>query len=361
MTYPKSKEKKKPKVSIVSISYNHEKFITKALESFLNQACDFDFEVIIADDKSTDGTQNIIRKYADKYPEIIKPILRKKNIGIQANLKDALMHASGEYIALCEGDDFWTDNNKLRCQVDFLDKHKNYSLCFHPVRVFFEKREQEDSIYPDQRPKLTTLELLRWNYIQTNSVMYRKQNYANLAENILPVDWYLHLYHAQFGKIGYINTVMSAYRRHEKGVWWVSTKERGLFLEKHGYRHLNLFCALLDMYGHKKDLREAILANSNAMLEDMIYSLRDKNEKLVKSVIIDFPELLMEMVVNRRDQIAYLNQQAAPKDQLITELDEQLNSLRNEHTDITTSRSYKLARLLLYPLIGVRKIIKTRK
>jgi hypothetical protein len=94
----------------------------------------------------------------------------------------------GDYIAMCEGDDFWTNPNKLQSQVDFLDKHLDYALCFHPVSVFFENGDEEDSIYPETKPELTIEALLGKNYIQTNSVVYRTQNYKNIVYNVAPSD-----------------------------------------------------------------------------------------------------------------------------------------------------------------------------
>lgn len=118
-------------------------------------------------------------------PSSSSPV-RKKNIGVGANFKDAMQAAKGDYIALCEGDDYWTDSSKLQRQTDFLDRHPDYTVCFHPVKVFFESGERESYVYPslDSKPKLTA-ELLRENFIQTNSVMYRRQSYDDLPVNIL--------------------------------------------------------------------------------------------------------------------------------------------------------------------------------
>lgn len=251
---------KTPKVSIVCITYNQEKYIGETLESFVTQKTDFEFEAIIADDCSTDGTAKIIRQYAKKYPGIIKPTLRSKNVGVGNNLLGALTAAKGKYIALCEGDDFWTDPNKLQLQADFLDKNPSCAMVFHPVRVFFENNEEEESIYPQTKDTavFTTEELLKTNFIQTNSVMYRGQNYKNLPTNILPLDWYLHLYHAQFGKIGFIDRVMSAYRRHPGGLWWDSYKDLDEIWKKYGINHVRLYAELLKIYGGNLGYKDII-------------------------------------------------------------------------------------------------------
>ena len=115
------------KVAIVCITYNHEKYIKQTIESFLMQKTEFKFTVIIADDCSKDSTPDIIREYAAKYPDIIKAVLRDKNIGPMNNFKSAMSYCSSEYLALCEGDDYWTDENKIKKQIESffnLELHK---------------------------------------------------------------------------------------------------------------------------------------------------------------------------------------------------------------------------------------------
>ena len=124
------------KVSILSLAHNHEKYIRKALDGFVMQKTNFPFEVLIYDDASTDTTADIIQEYADKYPDIVKPLFEKENQfsrGENVSKKYNWPRVQGEYVALCEGDDYWTDENKLQKQVDFLDSHPDCSLCFHPV------------------------------------------------------------------------------------------------------------------------------------------------------------------------------------------------------------------------------------
>lgn len=124
----------KPLVSISCITYNHAPYIKDALEGFVSQKTDFPFEVLIHDDCSTDGTTEIIKEYARKYPDVIKPLYEKENQ--YQNGKPAgsnvwnLPRAQGKYIALCEGDDYWKDPDKLRKQVEFLEANPDYGMCF---------------------------------------------------------------------------------------------------------------------------------------------------------------------------------------------------------------------------------------
>ena len=216
-------------VSVDVITYNHAKYIRQCLDGFVMQKTNFPFEVLIHDDASTDGTADIIREYAEKYPDIIKPILQTENQwsrGVSVDKVYNFPRIRGKYVAICEGDDYWTDPHKLQKQVDFLETHPDYSVCFHPVRVTWDDAHMPDYTFPTPRQcfNKTTLELsdlLKQNFIQTNSVMYRwRPECVDLfPTGILPGDWYLHLLHAQVGKIGFIPDVMAVYRRNAGGIW----------------------------------------------------------------------------------------------------------------------------------------------
>ncbi len=215
----------KVKVTVLCLAYNQEKFIRDCLNGFVTQQTNFPFEVLVHDDASTDGTAKIIREYAEKYPDIIKPILQTENqwsrgINIWKNHMWPLIR--GEYVAMCEGDDYWTDPHKLQKQVDFLDAHPDYSICFHPVRVIWDDGRKPATVW--HKSKQQTLELpdlLKRNFMSTVSVMYRWRDECKqlFPDCILPGDWYLHMLHAQVGKIGYLPDIMAVYRRNSGGVW----------------------------------------------------------------------------------------------------------------------------------------------
>lgn len=296
--------KKAPKVSIVTICYKQEKYIAQALESFVSQKTNFDFEVIVGDDASPDDTQKIIKEYADKYPEIIKPILRRHNVGPGENVKDVYNRATGEYLAICEGDDFFTDENKLQIQVDYMEAHPDVSICFHPVKVFYQNKEKEDKEF---RPKRISVEaLLKNNFIQTNSVMARRQNYEDMPVDIMPGDWYMNLFHAQFGKIGYIDKVMSAYRKHDQGIWWGAKPDSDEIFKKYGVAQFNTYMRILKMYGDNPIYRDIMLEKINIHLRKLIRAdekfdttlfkdclqLSDTNAHLLKDIM--YTELLRD-------------------------------------------------------------------
>lgn len=335
----------KPLVSILCPTYNHEQYIEHALQSFLMQKTNFPFEILVHDDASTDGTAEIIKEYKKKYPETIKPILRSKNIystGVRGIVGRYLLpKALGKYTATCEGDDYWIDENKLQKQVDFLEKNKDHALVFHPVKVFYENGEKEDSIFPEVKSGFTIDKLLEGNFIQTNSVMYRRQEYKYLALDVMPGDYYLHLYHAQFGKIGFIDEVMSAYRRHSGGIWWQSHRDRMDIWSKHGLQHMALFIEMYRLYGKNDKNASTIKGLISGMISNFIETDTNKKTQLLASCVNEFPEqitLFLESqyeiieesklsVLERDIKITNLNKAVERRDAAIEERDLRLKKL----------------------------------
>lgn len=217
-----------PLVSISCITYNHTPYIRECLDGFLMQKCDFDFEVLIHDDASTDGTQEIIREYQEKYPEIIKPILQKENQwskGVRGiNLKFNFSRAKGKYIALCEGDDYWTDPLKLQKQVDFLEENEDCSLVYHRVQIYDEEEKffSEEILNKSLTIQKRTIEelALKGNFIHTPSVLFR--NNLILPERLFKLtvgDYVLWFLNGEKGKLGYLPDQMAVYRFSEKSTW----------------------------------------------------------------------------------------------------------------------------------------------
>jgi glycosyltransferase involved in cell wall biosynthesis len=317
------------------------------------QNTDFAFEVLINDDASSDGTREILKEYASRYPEKIKPNYQKNNKYSEGKrnfiIRYLLPHAKGEYLAVCEGDDYWTNPNKLQKQVDFLDKHPDYALCFHPVRVVFESGEHKDSIFPKKTEGFTAKELLKGNFIQTNSVMYRKQEYKSVATDVMPGDWYLHLYHAQFGKIGFINDPMAVYRRHAGGIWWNSYNNLDKVWQQHGLAHLALYREQLKIYGHDPQLKRIIHNTINKMLENLVELDRKKGTELINAAIKDFPsEFAAEFILSQHKTILNRNKKIQKDKQEIDTQNHAMNVERSkrlqkeaELANIKNSRFWK--------------------
>lgn len=207
-------------VSIVCISYNHERYIRQALEGFLMQKVDFKYEILINDDASTDGTTSIIKEYQDKYPDIIKAFYQDKNLysqGIRVT-NYLLQFAKGKYIALCEGDDFWIDSNKLQLQVDFMEQNKECSLTIHAGYNAYENGVLKKNMfkYSSDDRYISVSELISSWIAPTASIMYRASARQLLdipfQGNIKLGDYPLLIYLGLNGSVYYFAKPMSVYR-----------------------------------------------------------------------------------------------------------------------------------------------------
>lgn len=354
------------RVSIICLTYNQEKYIEEALEGFLMQNVNFQFEVLIHDDASTDSTQKIIRRYQKKYPSIFKPVFEKQNQFSKNNLvfvKNIFQEAKGEYIALCEGDDYWTDPNKLQQQVNFLDKNRDYALCFHPVKVIFEGSKQNENIFPESRDgaSFNVEELLKSNFIQTNSVMYRRQNYENLPSDILPLDWYLHLYHAQYGKVGFVNKVMSVYRRHPGGIWWESTNNIRNLYKKYGSQHLNMYFEIFKLYQNRQEYKDIVSLHINELFKSIVNIDAKEESNIVKTFMLKNPDRaaysVIELFKNFMSEKAKLQSQLNLETNRINQLEQSLK----EYMAINKHYNKMLKNPIYYSKTITKKIIKKRK
>ncbi len=204
------------------IAYNHAAFIAQAIEGVMQQQTSFDVELVIGEDCSTDNTRVIIQDYQRQFPEKIKLLLPEKNLGMMANFSQTLQACTGTYVALCEGDDYWTDPHKLQKQVNLLEENPSFSISFHRVKVIHENNPALDYISnPDQQEETTILDLALNNYIHTVSCVFRNhQTVLPASFHASPVgDYLLHLLNAQHGKIHFLPATMAVYRVHAGGVW----------------------------------------------------------------------------------------------------------------------------------------------
>ena len=252
-------------VSIDCITYNHEKYIAEALESFLMQETNFKFEILIYDDASTDRTADIIKEYQKKYPDIIKSILQKENqmskgagrIGYKYNHT----RANGKYIAICEGDDYWVEPYKLQKQVDYMESHPNCSFCFHnaelvdarkntKVRKMIPMEAVNEKYYDNRSRDYSAGEMQLLGFIPTASFMYSKFVLDN------PPNWFFEapagdiatkLIASSSGYAHYIDEVMSVYRINVKGSlmykWSKEGKEKRIIRDE---KYLNMFDSFND-------------------------------------------------------------------------------------------------------------------
>jgi glycosyltransferase involved in cell wall biosynthesis len=220
-------------VSVIMITYKHEQFIAKAIEGILMQKCDFEVELIIADDCSPDKTEEKVFQIIKNHPKNswIKYTKHKTNKGMISNFNWVLNQCKGKYIAMCEGDDYWTDPLKLQKQVDFLETNSDFNLCFHKVYYVDENnKEIPFNDYNKDTKEVTCFEdLAPGNYINTCSILLRNleilKSPPTLLNNALPGDWVINLLVVgKKGKIKMFNQQMAAYRLHSGGVWGLKNK-----------------------------------------------------------------------------------------------------------------------------------------
>jgi len=208
------------KVTSIIVTYNHEKYITRCIESILNQNIKYDHKIFITDDCSTDNTTNICNEYVKKYPNKIILNTNKKNLGPKYNYYNAIkLNLDNDYLAYCDGDDYWCDQNKLQLQVDLLEKNKNCSFSSHNTIVKENpliKHNYETKIYKDE--EFTSLS-------HTSSRVIRCSNIENITQDDTP-DSIMQNYLFLVGDMYYINSFMTTYNP-VGGAWsGLSTEEK---------------------------------------------------------------------------------------------------------------------------------------
>ena len=231
------KEEQPILVAVWCLVYNHEPYLRDCLDGFVMQKTNFRFVAIVHEDCSTDNSAAIIREYEEKYPDIIKPIFETENQWNKADgsidriMIDALMATGAKYVAMCEGDDYWTDPYKLQKQVDFLETHPDYTICFHRVQCLKQATgEMVDEYMVRDIPGESTIEDLSIaNYIHTPSVVYRlihevMQRFESLG-HCLPGDYVMWMLLADKGKIWKMKEPMAVYRVGS-GIWSTSHSYR---------------------------------------------------------------------------------------------------------------------------------------
>jgi hypothetical protein len=278
------------KVSVAMITYNHKRFIGQAIESVVAQKVNFDYELVIGEDCSTDGTRSVILDFQRRYPERIVCLLRERNIGAVRNLSGTIAVCRGQYLALLEGDDYWSCTSKLQKQVDFLDAHPDWAICCSRAEVrneddmhFSKLRVQTGAVFP-ARPGSTrpnaqdvsgllpavpraagtyTLEdLLPENFIPTCTVLYR---WGSCSRPRFP-SWFFqsslgdlprHAIVAGQRKIELLDDCMAVYRIHAGGMW--SSRDRASQV----LEHARMLAALSrHLGGHYADILGPIVARS---------------------------------------------------------------------------------------------------
>lgn len=276
-------------VTVFCLAYNHEKFIRKCLDGFVCQKTDFKFEVIVHDDASTDHTADIIKEYAEKYPGIIKPIIQTENQyskGISVTNTFIVPEIKGRYIAICEGDDYWIDDNKLQIQYDYMTAHPECSVCVHNA-IAHDCSNNSEWIATNSRIEkdysIDEIILGGGSIFATNSTFIKREVYLNKPEcfNCPGVgDYQNMMYAATQGTVHFLPLIMSVYNKNVSNSWtdriW-NNKEKRI---QHYSELINMLKSVDNYYQYKytKPITEKILYTEFQILKltDDYVGMKDK-------------------------------------------------------------------------------------
>lgn len=231
-------------LTVYCLAFNHEKYIRKTLEGFVNQKTSYKFHVVVHDDASTDGTKKIIEEYVQRYPELITPIYQTENqhskkVDIYDNFLQPLM--TSKYSAICEGDDYWCDPNKLQLQIDYMEQHPSCSLCVHNTELIKENGESkgiflnETGVYKQITPE-QVIEAGGGGLFHTSSFVYRTafRHQKPKEFSIHGVgDYPLAMYLSMQGDVHYIGRVMSVYRIGSVNSWVKRVSNNPTLFDEH--------------------------------------------------------------------------------------------------------------------------------
>ena len=291
----------KPLVSICCVTYNHEKYVEKALDSFLMQNTDFSFEIVIDDDCSTDNTVELIKEYIKKYPTLMNVRLREENVGMISNITENIQRSNGDYIALCEGDDYWTDPVKLQIQLDLMMENPECYLSFHPVNEVI-NNELSGRVFADHGAEnriFTDIEMVRGisgPFCHTTSMVFRRKAMDPTPDffSIVPVcDVFIQLLASLNGGALFIGRKMSAYRRGHPGSWSITMHEKDrISVDSHiknREKHMMEYIRSLDDLGNYIDQKYRIEINkkiSKRLVTLSILYLKYNRYKMFQEMIV---------------------------------------------------------------------------
>ncbi|NGX84743.1 glycosyltransferase [Aequorivita sp. KMM 9714] len=288
-------------VSVVMITYNHKDNIHKAIEGVLMQKTNFPFELIIGEDASTDGTREIVENYAKKFPGIIKILSSDKNLGMTKNYIRTVQGASGKYIALCEGDDYWTDALKLQKQVDFMNFNPECTLCYHAYQTMKVKPDSSISIGPKIGAEVTTNKIISGKkaiesvYARTVTILFRISVLDPAPEWIYKApygDYPLLLTCADKGSIGYLaGPPMAVYQRGNKGSYNEKAFGNENEVLKLNLKRLNDHFRCFDLFNEYTNLKYNSIIQTRKrrwLYRFLFYFLDNNNRQTVLKTFFNF-------------------------------------------------------------------------
>ena len=288
-------------LNVLTMTYNHEEYIEDCLRSVLAQRTDFPVRHIVLDHCSSDSTAEIISSYAEKHPSIQPVLLSRRQP--EENIRGLFERCSTKYVALCDGDDFFTSPLKLQKQVDYLENNTQCALCFHPVKVVFENGKAPfifppfTSLPKRKKYQYHLADLTKGNFIQTNSVVYRWRFRDGLPDwfraDICPSDWYWHMLHAEEGRIGFLPDIMSLYRRHGNALYAHAFQDTEAHFRDHGMAELRTYQVCNDHFKNRYFRNFSALANS-VFVAFCNIAHDTKDSSLLDEATVTFPKFAVE-------------------------------------------------------------------
>ena len=273
-------------VTIASTTYNMEAFIGEALDSWLTQKASFQYDILISDDGSTDGTCDVVRRYMEKYPNL--RLISTDHVGKMPNFIRSLKESKGKYVALCDGDDYWIDPFKLQKQFDFMESHSEFSACFTNSYVLDTVTGEKKIAKTQLWDEATTEGLLKHrdnDNVQmspghTSTFFYRNQflqDYPEWMYGDVMTDFPLYMLMSRYGKMKFINDITSVYRHRPEGV---SSKnfsfEKGIRRRIYVYKNVNR-----DFHYKFRKIINPIIADYYFTLGKRLYKTGEKKKGLV--------------------------------------------------------------------------------
>jgi glycosyltransferase involved in cell wall biosynthesis len=304
-----------PLLSVCLITYNHENFIREAIDGVLMQKVDFDWELIIAEDCSTDRTREIVLEYKERYPDFIKLILQEKNVGPATNWLDLITTPKSRYIAYFEGDDYWTDPLKLQKQVDFLEENEDYSIAWSKYSKVDYKGDQIEKNLPifDESLVDVTVDNFFENYrtwtltCVFRTSVFEKHDFSKFKYSKDNTLFFAAIYNSK-GRVLDFNS--ACYRIHDSGIWSSSTNVNRCLADFNNYNEIKnkiVYTSSLDFIVKRnlKDIVQSLIGYENNKMVDMIVFNKIFFPVLIKLPMIDKMKFLKWYFIKLRN---FLNQ-----------------------------------------------------
>lgn len=340
----------RPKVSVMMITYNHEAFIAQSIESVLMQKTEFPYELVIGEDCSTDNTRAICLEYQRKYPDKIRLLMPETNLGVCSNGLNTFAACNGEYIAFIEGDDYWTTPDKLQKQVDFLDAHLDFALCYARDAIVDELSDNQ--VRPSTRvhKDISTIEdVCKECYIMSASLVFR--NIPDIAAvfktGLNSFHWVLLVFVAQYGKIKFIDEVMSVYRCHAGGTYSSKTYLDQLIMSVEAAQ------AWKKLIGNRCDVEYKSI---------MPYYYQE----IINAILTDashdrFPEYLIKfanIIRNDTETIPLLKNHLTDHYRNI-ELSKSLEECREQLSSVYLTKAWKIGSAITFPIKKIKVFVQS--